>query len=242
MDIFPEEVTSHHSGGAVNNGRDRQPVRQENLEESIAPGEGPSHQNSSPVHGRGAVSGTMRENFQPAPRIKHEMDDSMLVADTASGSRDDIPPVPRIKRERDDSVFEQAPLDDTITVSDNGEEDSELENVEAITDDGDYGSENNEEVEEFEPDYTRANKIRFADLCGAFEKLWENRKRTTNRGSREQQLRYILPKALLDTLQGGSPFPILRLIMPEIDTSRPHFGMRESNIVSAWKGALGQLP
>jgi hypothetical protein len=169
------------------------------------------------------------------------MDDSMLDADTTSSTRGDIPPVPRIKRERDDSVFEQAPFEGTIEVSDNEEENYESENVEATIDDGDYGSENDEEEEEFEPDYTRANRIRFADLCGAFEKLWENRKRTTNRGSRDQQLRYILPKALLDTLQGGSPFPFLRLVMPEIDTSRPHFGMRESNIVNAWKGALGTL-
>lgn len=209
--------------------------------ESVAPDEVPSHQNVRPVHDRDAISGT-RQNVQPVPRIKHEMDDSMLDADTTSSTRSDIPPVPRIKRERDDSVFEQAPFEGTIEVSDNEEESYESENVEATIDDGDYGSENDEEEEEFEPDYTRANRIRFADLCGAFEKLWENRKRTTNRGSRDQQLRYILPKALLDTLQGGSPFPFLRLVMPEIDTSRPHFGMRESNIVNAWKGALGTLP
>lgn len=208
--------------------------------DGVVPDEVPSYQNIRPINGRDAVSGSTREEVQPIPRIKHEIEDSMLVANTASSTREDVAPVPRIKRERDDSVFEQASIEGTIEVSDN-EEDSESENVEAIIDDGDYGSENDEEEEKFKPDYRRANKIRFADLCGTFEKLWENRKRTTNRGSRDQQLRYILPKALLDTLQGGSPFPILRLVMPEIDTSRPHFGMRESNIVNAWKGALGML-
>jgi hypothetical protein len=164
------------------------------------------------------------------------------IDDTSGSTREDFPSVPRIKRERDDSVFEQAPVEEgTTEVSENEEEDSDSQDVDPIIDDGDNGSENDEEEQEFEPDYRRANKIRFVDLCGTFEKLWENKTRSTNRGSRDQQLRYILPKALLDTLQGGSPFPILRLIMPKIDTSRPHFGMRESNIINAWRGAMGTL-
>jgi hypothetical protein len=186
--------------------------------EGVAPDEIPSQQNVRPADDKDVNSGSTQE---------------------------DVPPVPQIKRERDDSVFVQASVASTVTgtteVSEKEDEASESEDGDPIIDDGDYGSENDEEEQEFEPDYRRANKIRFVDLCGTFEKLWDNRKRSTNRGSRDQQLRYILPKALLDTLQGGSPFPILRLIMPKIDTSRPHFGMKESNIINAWRGAMGEL-
>jgi hypothetical protein len=41
-------------------------------------------------------------------------------------------------------------------------------------------------------------------------------------------------------LEGGDPYPILRLIMPEIDTSRPNLGMQEKAIAKAWSQALGR--
>ena len=67
--------------------------------DGVAPDEVP---NIRSVNDRDVVSDSTREKVQPTPRIKHEMNDSMLVADTVSSTREDVPPVPRIKRERDD--------------------------------------------------------------------------------------------------------------------------------------------
>ena len=55
-----------------------------------------------------------------------------------------------------------------------------------------------------------------------------------------QLLGYILPPKLLGEYMGDtSPFPLLRLILPEMDTSRPHNGMKEKTIARSWAEAMG---
>ena len=38
----------------------------------------------------------------------------------------------------------------------------------------------------------------------------------------------------------GSPYPYLRLILPDHDSARPHSGLKESKIAETWAKALGQ--
>ena len=56
------------------------------------------------------------------------------------------------------------------------------------------------------------------------------------------QIGYLLPKAMKDKMDssGGSPYPYLRLILPEHDSARPHTGLKASKIAESWAKALGQ--
>lgn len=170
----------------------------------------------------------------PADRIKHEPKEEDTSAASTGAQQDTPADAPRIKRERDDSLFGQEDGCVVELMDDDEEEDESI-----AVDEDDYGSENDEPAitEEIEPDYTRANKIKFCELVDRLEHLWMERSKRY--WTKEQKLEYLLPKQLLVTLKGGSPYPILRLMMPKIDTSRPHFGMLESSIINAWKGALG---
>jgi len=115
----------------------------------------------------------------------------------------------------------------------------------------DYSSDsiNQDEVdsdeEEFykppEPDYSRANKIPFRKLCETFERVWSFKKKKASRRktSKDEILETLLPKSLLEYLKGGSPFPFLRLMVPDLDTLRPHLGMKELSIGKIWGQAIG---
>lgn len=96
-----------------------------------------------------------------------------------------------------------------------------------------------EEYKVREPTYTKTNSLSFHTLCGRFEKLWTQRKKNSDRVSKESRLQYLLPPKLKKFLGNDSPFPMLRLVMPEIDTSRPHNGMKEKTIGVAWAEAIG---
>lgn len=106
-----------------------------------------------------------------------------------------------------------------------------------------------EEEEEFyrppEPDYSRANSLQFYDLAKRFEAVWAQLKRSASsnrnikRLSKDDLLAHLLPKTLLKFMKGGSPFPVLRLMMPDKDNVRPHSGMKEKMIASVWGDAIG---
>jgi len=106
-----------------------------------------------------------------------------------------------------------------------------------------------EEEEEFyrppEPDYSRANAIQFYTLTKRFEAVWAQRKRSASsnrnikKASKDDLLAHLLPKTLLTFLKGGSPFPFLRLMIPDKDNVRPHSGMKEKMIASVWGDAIG---
>lgn len=99
----------------------------------------------------------------------------------------------------------------------------------------------NEEPSIAEPDCSKANLLPFAILCKRLEFLWKERSNRSNKRSKDVLLQYLLPSSLHKYLAGGSPFPLFRLIMPEIDTSRPHSGMKEKLIATSWAEALGML-
>ena len=92
---------------------------------------------------------------------------------------------------------------------------------------------------DFEPNYTKANAISFHILCTRLEKMWLQRNRKTNRQSKDDVFLLLIDDSLRTYLNDSSSwFPLLRLVMPDIDTSRPHSGMKERNIALAWGEAF----
>ena len=123
---------------------------------------------------------------------------------------------------------------------------------------GDGNSESDGDDEEYyvkeddcqprEADYTKANKLQFAKLCQKLDRIWAQRKKISNKQNKETLLSYLLPSSLSKYLQSvdkddvhGSPYPFFRLILPDIDTSRPHCGMKESIIATSYGEAIGKF-
>ncbi len=91
-----------------------------------------------------------------------------------------------------------------------------------------------------EPSYAKANAIPFYNLCERLENLWKQRKPAKSKKvSNAQKLEYLLPDKLLKYLDGGSPYPMLRLMMPDHDSGRPHTGLKEAKVGVVWAEALG---
>lgn len=90
-----------------------------------------------------------------------------------------------------------------------------------------------------EPSYDKANAIPFAQVCKRLESLWNLRFTKRKVLSKQQKLECLLPNALKTYLDGGSPFPYLRLILPEHDSSRAHTGMKEARMAEVWAKAMG---
>jgi len=91
-------------------------------------------------------------------------------------------------------------------------------------------------------DETKANQLPFCILCNKLEKLWKQRnlKQGNKKRTKNELLELLLPSNLKRYLgETGSPFPLLRLIMPEIDTFRPNVGMKEKMIANCWSDAMG---
>ncbi|KAL7548623.1 hypothetical protein ACHAWF_011897 [Thalassiosira exigua] len=89
-----------------------------------------------------------------------------------------------------------------------------------------------------EPSHAKANDILFSTLCARLERLcqWWTRKK---KQSKRAKMAYLLPDSVKSYLGGGSPYPLLRLILPDHDSGRPHTGMKEARIGEAWARALG---
>eukprot|EP00978_Attheya_sp_CCMP212_P029441 scaffold104590_cov61-Attheya_sp.AAC.1 len=86
----------------------------------------------------------------------------------------------------------------------------------------------------------KANALRFSTLVERMETCWKQRKKTQNKPSKDQLLEFLLPPKLKKILgPKQSPFPILRLILPDLDTTRPHTGMKEKTIAIVWAEAMG---
>lgn len=122
-----------------------------------------------------------------------------------------------------------------------------LDNCDYSDDNGD-GNSNNDDNDDFykppEPDYSRANQFAFRSLCQTFEKLWSLKRNnySSKKGkiSQHEKLAILLPQSIVtDYLKGGSPFPFLRLMVPDLDTVRPHLGMKENTIGKIWAEAIG---
>ena len=94
-----------------------------------------------------------------------------------------------------------------------------------------------------EPSYAKANLVPFHTLCKRLDLLWNKRRSTGKQAvSKQERLKYLLPDSLFAYLEGGSPYPFLRLICPDHDSSRPHTGLKEATIAKVWADAMGLLP
>lgn len=111
-----------------------------------------------------------------------------------------------------------------------------------------------------EPLYDKVNSLSFRSLCQRFETMWKQKKQSKKKKpSKEQLLGYLLPASLkkfltaCDVNGNGSAnansnvqpqkeqsiFPMLRLIAPDKDTTRPRLWMKEKTIATTWAEALG---
>lgn len=92
---------------------------------------------------------------------------------------------------------------------------------------------------DFVPDCSKADSLPFSILCRRLDILWQHRTRKTNRQTKDALWDTVMPDSLRRFIGRGSFFPLLRLLMPDLDTSRPHTGMKERYIAIAWADALG---
>lgn len=75
------------------------------------------------------------------------------------------------------------------------------------------------------------NSIKFFDLCLLFEKLGKAK-------GAEKKLSMIFTKSLKDHLKGDSIYPLLRLLLPAIDTERGKYGLKQAMIANTYVSAL----
>jgi len=90
--------------------------------------------------------------------------------------------------------------------------------------------------------FIASNAIPFSFLVTRLEVLETNRATVP---SKSAMLEFLLPLDLFKNFlnAGSSGFPYLRLLMPQIDTSRPgHYGMKEAQIAEVWGLAMGLDP
>lgn len=126
----------------------------------------------------------------------------------------------------------------------NGENNRNNENDD---DDGDNGSDDagydtdQTSTSHFEPSDSKVNSVPFFDVfCKRLEKLWNNKrqKRAFKRWKEDQRLEYIIPRNMIDSLQGQTIYPHLRLLLPDQDSSR-QFNLRETKIAQMYCNAVG---
>ena len=54
-------------------------------------------------------------------------------------------------------------------------------------------------------------------------------------------MEFLIPRRIISYMgKEHSFFPLLRIIVPDIDVSRPHTGMKESTIAVVWGTAMGK--
>mmetsp|Transcript_4518 Transcript_4518/g.11418 ORF Transcript_4518/g.11418 Transcript_4518/m.11418 type:complete len:797 (+) Transcript_4518:205-2595(+) len=123
-------------------------------------------------------------------------------------------------------------------------------------DDDNNGSGNNKTIgnrnpesgneDEFKP-VDRFDKMPFHDLCRRLEAAWKNKKGGKGNNSKFRQQSYklnvLMPRKMIDSLRecNGTPFPWMRLIVPENDTSR-QFMMKQKKIEKMYSGSFGLSP
>lgn len=154
-------------------------------------------------------------------RIKQEMNDEEEEDVSMTDAQEE-------QQQQDSEQGDDAELDA------NEQEDSDNDASMTMDDDDDY--------QIAASDYTQANQILFANLVKVLEFLWQkkkNAKTDRKKWNTEKKLQFLFPPVLKKKLNGGDPYPFLRLIMPETDSKRPNLGMQEKTIAKAWSDALG---
>mmetsp|Transcript_21073 Transcript_21073/g.25834 ORF Transcript_21073/g.25834 Transcript_21073/m.25834 type:complete len:249 (+) Transcript_21073:184-930(+) len=94
------------------------------------------------------------------------------------------------------------------------------------------------EYQHLTPSDKQANRLPFSGLCKRLEQVWKQRQR--REASKESKLSYLFPsKKYFQKEPNSSMFQYLRIILPDIDYSRPHNGMKEKTIAETWGHAMG---
>lgn len=96
-------------------------------------------------------------------------------------------------------------------------------------------------IQQKDPAKNPANGLPFYKfLCFRLEKLWKRKreKQAYKRWKEKERLEYILPRKMLNDLNGHSVYPYLRLLLPEQD-SRRQFRVKEKKIAEAYCKAQG---
>lgn len=112
--------------------------------------------------------------------------------------------------------------------------DSSIGDLEADTSDDESSIASDVTVE---PDCDRANNFRFSHLVQRMEMLWQL-KFKNKKVTKDQKFDLLLPKKFLKALQPQSAFPIFRLIMSDLDSSRSTY-MQEKRIAETYCRAMG---
>ena len=114
---------------------------------------------------------------------------------------------------------EQEPVEEKFIHEGENDEAQDEDDDDDNDDDGDHSTASR-------PDQTadcdKANALSFAMICHRLEKLWAL-KRSKKKVSEKEKKQYLLPPKLLQSLEGQSIFPLLRLILPDIDSARNCF-------------------
>lgn len=87
-------------------------------------------------------------------------------------------------------------------------------------------------------DCSKANDIKFRDLVKRWEKILSCKSKR-NKPSKYEQLAYLIPSNLKAHLDGGSIYPILRLMCPNSDAARSKFWVTSKTIGPIWAEAIG---
>lgn len=87
-------------------------------------------------------------------------------------------------------------------------------------------------------DYSKANSIPFRDLVQRWEKVLHSKSKK-NVPSKEEQLAYLIPSTLKTYFNGGSIYPMLRLMCPNSDSARSKFWVTAKTIGPLWAESIG---
>lgn len=124
------------------------------------------------------------------------------------------------------SLAEEQQVDTLAFDDDDENDDSDDDSSSALSDDT------------FEPEYDRANAMRFATICQKMEELWKLKLNKSVKRTADERFDRLLPPKLLKAFQPQSVFPLFRLIMAELDSSRNIY-MKEKLIAGAYCRAMG---
>jgi ATP-dependent DNA ligase len=98
----------------------------------------------------------------------------------------------------------------------------------------------NDDQTNTDPDDSKINSLLFAPCCIKLERVLRNKmeKQAKKRWKEKERLEILLPKAMLQSLNGQTIYPYVRLLMPEQDSHR-QYAMQERKVAEMYCNALG---
>jgi hypothetical protein len=78
-----------------------------------------------------------------------------------------------------------------------------------------------------------ASQLSFAELCHRLERV------TREVNQRRRRLEVLFPRKLVLSLKGCSPYPLFRLLLPHIDTTRGNYNIKQAGLAKLYVEVLG---